>query len=237
MIVNYKKSGWQIVTQRAHGLLAAQICGHWKKDRQPTRWVDTLIATAEHDDVYNELENNDLLNENGGPVNFKQTAFKLEHGERLIGMAETKSAYIALLVSRHIQFVHGDDPNAKAFISELRKRERTWLKTSGRSAEEVDRGYDLLEFCDAFSLLICQGLIQPENRKIEISRGPDGTAYEMYASADGVVVNPWPFEVNSFFITWESRTITQLSFEDVAEFRKAFVNSSVVAHELKLFKE
>ncbi|WP_442591393.1 DUF3891 family protein [Pedobacter sp. AW31-3R] len=69
MIVNYTESGWQIITQRSHGLLAAQICAHWCKDNQPERWVDTLTATAEHDDVYNEFENDDLLNDNGGPVN------------------------------------------------------------------------------------------------------------------------------------------------------------------------
>ncbi|MES2458897.1 MAG: DUF3891 family protein [Bacteroidota bacterium] len=160
MIVNYTESGWQIITQRAHGLLAAQICAHWRKDKQPRRWVETLIAAAEHDDVYNEWENEDLLNESGGPANFKQTAFNLELSERLIGMAETKSAYIALLISRHIQFVHGEDPGVKDFISVLKKRERDWLKAAAISKQEVDLAYELVEFCDAFSLLVCQGLIQ-----------------------------------------------------------------------------
>jgi len=107
MIVNYTESGWQIITQRSHGLLAAQICAHWKKDKQPSRWIETLIATAEHDDVYNEFENDNLLNDQGGPINFKNTDFELSYGKRLMAMAETKSAYIALLISRHIQFVHG----------------------------------------------------------------------------------------------------------------------------------
>jgi hypothetical protein len=53
MIVNYIEPGWQIITQRSHGLLAAQICAQWKNNNQPKRWVETLIATAEHDDVYN----------------------------------------------------------------------------------------------------------------------------------------------------------------------------------------
>lgn len=237
MIVNYTESGWQIITQRSHGLLAAQICGHWRKDKQPRRWVDTLIATAEHDDVYNEFENDDLLNEAGGPVNFKQTSFKLEFGQRLIALAETKSTYIALLISRHIQFVHGEDPNAKSFIHELKKREKNWLKASGSSPDEISRGYELLEFCDAFSLLICQNMVQPEHRKIEISTGPDGTAYEMYAAVDGVIVEPWPFEIDSLVLTWESRSLSQLSFKDVIEFRQSILNSDVLSHELKLFKK
>jgi len=236
MIVNYTESGWQIITQRAHGLLAAQICAYWRKDRQPLRWVETLIAVAEHDDVYNEWENADLLNESGGPVNFKQTGFKLEYGQRLIGMAETKSAYIALLISRHIQFVHGDDPMAKTFIKGLKKREGLWLKAAGIDKQEVDQAYELVEFCDAFSLLICQGLVQPEGRKIEISKGPDGKAYEMYASGEGVIVKPWPFEIDSFVICWESRTISQLSFTSVAEFREQVSSAETIAQTLKFFR-
>lgn len=228
MIVNYTETGWQIITQRSHGLLAAQICAHWKKNNQPGRWVDTLIATAEHDDIYNEFENDDLLNDHGGPVNFKHTAFKLEYAQRLIGMAETKSAFIALLISRHVRFVHGDDPKAGKFISALKKREGIWMKASCSTEDEVNRGYELLEFCDAFSLLICQGLIQPEHRKIEISSGPDGQAYEMYASDKGIIVSPWPFEISSFLLTWESRTLTQLSFKNVSEFRSRVKKSKVI---------
>ncbi|MES2456322.1 MAG: DUF3891 family protein [Bacteroidota bacterium] len=237
MIVNYTESGWQIITQRSHGLLAAQICAHWKRDNQPGRWVDTLIATAEHDDVYNELENEDILNKNGGPVNFKQTAFNHTHAQRLMDLAETKSSYIALLTARHIQFVHGEDVKAKSFISKLKKQEKNWIQVSGSSSEEVGRGYELLEFCDAFSLLICQGLIQPEHRKIEISEGPDGKAYEMHASGEGIVVHPWPFDEDSFLVSWESRTISKLSFANVAEFRAAFSGTSAVSHQLKLIRK
>lgn len=236
MIVNYTESGWQIITQRSHGLLAAQICAHWRKDRQPERWVETLIATAEHDDVYNEWENTDLLNEAGGPVNFKQTGFKLEYGERLIDMAETKSAYIALLISRHIQFIHGEDLNAKTFIRGLKKKEKNWLLVAGVKTQDVDRAYELLEFCDAFSLLICQGLVQPEGRKIEISKGPDGRAYEMRASGNDLIVEPWPYDVDSVVLSWESRTLSQLSFKSVELFRKAVIDANPVTHQLRLLK-
>ncbi len=232
MIVNYTESGWEIITQRAHGLLAAQICARWRKDKQPERWVETLIAAAEHDDVYNEFDNKDLLNDSGGPVHFKQTAFKVDYGERLIQMAEIKSAYMALLTSRHIQFVHGSDPKAEKFISDLKKRERRWLMASGSTKKEADLGYELLEFCDAFSLLICQGLIQPEQRKVEISNGPDGRAYQMYASEKGLVIEPWPFEPNGFQVAWESRTLSQLVFKSTAEFRQAMKKAAVTSHQL-----
>jgi hypothetical protein len=236
MIVNYTESGWQIISQRSHGLLAAQICAHWRRDNQPSRWVDTLIATAEHDDVYNEFESEDLLDQLGAPLNFKQTAFRSEDCQRLIDLAENKSSYIALLTSRHIQFVFDADPNAKEFISELKAKEAVWLKRASISKKEVSQGYELLEFCDAFSLLICQGLVQPEHRKIEISNGPDGTAYAMRASDGGLIVTPWPFELESFEVSYESRTISQLRFESITEFRKAFQSATVVGHKITLNK-
>lgn len=237
MIANYTEQGWQIITQRSHGLLAAQICANWKKENQPDRWVETLIATAEHDDVYNEFTNDDLLNDTGGPVNFKQTGFRSDYATSLIAMAETKSAYIASLISRHIQFVHGSDPRAKVFIKALKAREKKWRRISNVSKSEVTMAYELLEFCDAFSLLICQGLVQPEHRKIEISKGPDGEAYVMHAAEDELVVEPWPFEKDSFVLCWESRTLTQLSFKSVEEFRTAVGEAKVISHQLGIRKK
>lgn len=237
MIVNYSDAGWQIITQRAHGLLAAQICAQWKKSNQPPRWIDTLIATAEHDDVYNEFENDDLLNEHGGPVNYKMTSFRKDYCERQLEMALTKSRYISLLIARHIHFVHGNDPRAKAFCKDLAKKERSWLADTRATKEDIDASYELLEFCDAFSLLICQGLIQPEKRKIEISNGPDGAIYTLFAASDkSLIVEKWPFEPKEFKISYESRTLSQLSFKSVASFKKAVDLAKVDFHELTIRK-
>jgi len=237
MIVNYTEAGWQIITQRAHGLIAAQICARWKNSNQPARWLETLIATAEHDDVYNEFEDDQLLNENGGPVDFKMTGFRAHMCKRQLEMALTKSRYIALLTARHIHFVHGKDNAAKEFCRELQKQERKWLKESGATLEDIDASYELLEFCDAFSLLICQGLIQPEQRKMEISNGPDQKSYGFFMSEDGaLVVEDWPFEPDAFTIVYESRTIAQLTFESIAEFKKAVDLAKVHNHELVIRK-
>lgn len=237
MIVNYNESGWQIITQRSHGLLSAQICAHWRKDKQPVRWVDTLIATAEHDDVYNEFDNPDLIGDNGGPINFKTRDFEKEYAVRLITLAETKSAYVALLVAKHIRFVHGADPKAKAFMRTLNDLEQKWLNSAEIENAEIDKAYQLLEFCDAFSLLICQGLVQPEGRKVEISSGPDGQPYEMFAQGDGVAVQPWPFEIDSFLVTYESRTLPELKFRNSAHFRTAIEKASAHTHHLKISRQ
>ena len=161
MIVNYNSLGWQIITQRAHGLLAGQICARWKLSNQPEYWFDTLVATTEHDDVYNEFEKKPLIDDNGAPINFKETSFDLQACQRQIDMALTKSRFITLLVSRHIDFTHGENPLAGDFITTLKNKEKKWVKEADVTRGDLDRTYELLEFCDAFSLLICQGQVPP----------------------------------------------------------------------------
>jgi hypothetical protein len=235
MIVNYTDAGWQIIMQRAHGLLAAQLCARWKVSNQPVRWMDTLIATAEHDDVYDEFEDDELLNENGGPVNFKMSRFRQDYCERQLQRALSKSRYITLLLAKHIHFIYGQQSAAKAFLNDLEKKEIVWLKETKASKQDIDASYELLEFCDAFSLLICQFLVQPEGRKIEISNGPDGKSYMLSALEDGsLTVLDWPFETDEFVVWYESRTLEQLAFKNVAEFKKALALAKVDHVELTI---
>lgn len=235
MIVNYTESGWQIITQPNHGLLAAQLLSQWKIAKRPERWMEILIATACHDDVYTEFHDEGLLNANGGPVDFKMNGFRLDYAEQLINLASTKSAFTALLIASHLHFLFKQDTEASNFLSALKQTEQAWLKASGASKKEVKTAYALLQFCDAFSLLLCQGLIPPENRKAEISKGPDGTLYTMACTADQQIsVSDWPFQDDEFTVFWESRTLSQLSFQDVNAFRSALRNAEIVRHELKV---
>jgi hypothetical protein len=233
MIVNYTEKGWKIITQRSHGLLAAQICARWSKANQPERWMETLIATAEHDDVYNEFENDELLTENGGPKNYAMATFQKDYAAKLVDMALTKGRYVGLLVAQHIEFLHGNDPEGKKYCAELKKKEQLWLKEAKTTKEAIRASYSLLEFCDALSLLICSDAIQPEQRKVEISDGPDGKAYALWSDEDDcLVVEDWPFEVPEFTLNYETRLIGQLSFKDVEEFRTAIKDCPVELKEL-----
>ena len=238
MIVNYTEGSWKIITQRSHGLLAAQICARWQKKQQPGRWVETLIATAEHDDAHHELEREDLLEETGGPKNFKAIPFEEAYCERLLNLALSKGRYIALLISRHIHFLYGDDPGAKSYCQNLKKREKRWLEEAQTTSEEIAKSYQLLEFCDALSLLICQQAVQPENRAIEISKGPDGKSYQLRAiDQQRLTVSPWPFEIDSFRVNFESRLLEQLTFNDTKEFKQVFFSAPVELQEVTISKK
>ncbi|TDH19704.1 DUF3891 family protein [Segetibacter sp. 3557_3] len=227
MVVNYKSTGWEVVTQRAHGLLAAQIAMHWKQKERPERWMETLIAIADHDEAEVELDGENLLTETGGPLNFSMKQYDPKHCEQMAMLSITKSRYVALLVSIHMDFLYrkeaAENSQLQKFLEEQRKLQAGWRKELGLQKEEVERIYYLLEWCDAFSLLLCQQQVQPEQRGIEISTGPDGKVYQLFELENGsLTVDPWPFEPNAFQLTCESREINQLQFASSAEFRALF---------------
>lgn len=232
MIVNYKEGGWEIITQRAHGILAAQLAMHWKLEDRPGRWMETLLAIAEHDDAEVELEGENLLTSQGGPLNFSMRNFEPEHCERLSKFSITKSRYIALLTSMHMEFLYKKEEKineqVKKFLQQQRKLQEKWRTELQIDKEAAEKIYSFLEWCDAFSLLICQNQLQPEHRSIEISRGPQGNKNQLYqVEADKLTIDPWPFEPSSFKVYFESRLISQLQFKDPAEFREAFHKAKV----------
>lgn len=227
MIVNYCGNGWEIITQRAHGLLAGQICARWKISDQPDRWVETLAATTAHDDVFNEYTRGPLLSDNGGPIDFKMTGFDEPACREMMDNAIGKSRFTALLFARHISFTHGAETAAKSYLAELKKSERKWISEAQSSTKEVDRAYALLEFCDAFSLLICQGQVPPEERLIEISKGPGGTSFRFFQHGQRLIVQPWPFEVNNFEVYYEQLTLNAITFKNDEVFRTALRSAKI----------
>jgi len=220
MIVNYTKDGWAIITQRNHGLIAAALCAHWAQPFED-RWLETIIAVAEHDDAYNELMNDDVLNDQGGPLNFNMRPFRRDFCETLLLMALSKSKYIALLISYHIQFLYDHkSAAAHAYCESLKPLQHAWLKEMNMGRKEGKQRYRLLQWCDALSLIICQEQVPPEGRKVDISVGPDDRNYELFTVGNTLSVYPWPFKEKDFSLPIECRVLTSLVFEDVKAFQK-----------------
>lgn len=241
MIVTYTDKGWEIITQRTHGLLAAQIASHWRVKDRTGRWLETILAIAEHDDAQIELERDDLLTKLGGPFNFDMRKFDLGHCKRTFDFSISKSRYIALLNLMHLQFVYGKESKENMGCAKLMTKATKVIRqlrgALEMGEEEARRHYNLLEWCDALSLLICQHEDQPEARPIEISRGPDDKPYKLVQLEPGrLLVDPWPFEDDSFEIYFESRTIPQLRFKDSEDFKNQFFKAEIEETRLVLCK-
>jgi len=241
MIVKYTEEGWQVITQRAHGIVAAQLAFHWRVSERPERWLETLLAIAEHDDAENELDGETLLTATGGPLNFDMKNFELPHCIKLSSLTITKSRYVALLTSMHMTFLYQKDKakiaGAKSFLDEQNTLQNRLRKELGISKDEALRVYSLLEWCDALSLLICKGEMQPEKRSIEIGTGPDAKKYELLQVDEQTLgVHPWPFEAKIFTINFEYRVLPQLQFASSKEFRESFLKAAVQEKVWKLTK-
>ena len=232
MIVHYTEKGWEVFTQRSHGVLAAELATHWKVSERPGRWLETLLAIAEHDDAEIELDSEHLLTPLGGPVNFAMKTFDPEHCKSLYHFALMKSRYIALLTSMHMVFLYKQEAEtnavARRFLREQQQLQQHWLHDLKISRTEAKKIYALLEWCDACSLILCQRRLPPEERPLEISCGPGGKPCSIVETKKGSLhVHPWPFESQQFTVRVESRLIDQLVFKTPDEFRKAFVEAPV----------
>ena len=142
--------------------------------------------------------------------------FEADHCRRLQDFSLSKSRYIGLLTSMHMMFLHQKEaetnPETKRFLTGQEKLQAVWRKELNISEKEVNRIYGLMEWCDAFSLLLCQQEVQPENRVIEVSQGPDNKQYKLLQNNNGSLgVKPWPFEPASFKLNIEYRVIPPIT--------------------------
>ncbi|MGY3055177.1 hypothetical protein ACVWYG_003390 [Pedobacter sp. UYEF25] len=230
MIVTSHQKGWKIINQRSHGLLAVMLAYQYDIDLPNEVMVPTLIAIAEHDDGVEETAQSQNLTEAGAPRHFlvKDDSKKSNFAQwvNVMEIASSKSQLNALLTSLHIDFIsggssHGNDKNLDAFLKEQDKNRKGVLKHLNIDKKYADRLYRFVEWCDAFSLLICMDKIQPEGRKMEVSLSPDGDMSQtFYKAKNEISVEPWAFKQDSFTVFYEYRILEQLKFKSVEEFNE-----------------
>lgn len=246
MIVTSHKDGWEISTQRSHGLLAAMLAYQYAIDLPNELMVPTLIAIAEHDDGVNETKDQNNLTPAGAPRHFQvddgSDEIDLKQKRSVMELSSAKSQLNALLTSLHQSFLINAEDRKKSkkldnFMKEQEGLQNEILKALDMSRKEADRIYRFVEWCDAFSLLICMNKIQPEGRKMEISESPDGEMSEVSYKPNGeLTVEPWPFKQDEFKVFYEYKILKQLKFESIEELNDACKKAEVHRKEFTLSK-
>ena len=213
MIVLSHQKGWKIITQRSHGLLAAMIAYQYNIDLPVEIMVPSLLAIAEHDDGVTETLAPQNLTEAGAPRSFlvadNNNITNLAPMLSLMEIGSSKSELNGLLTSLHMKFLY-DGPKRKTdkgldkFLKEQEKYRTKVLKNLNIDKKYAERLYRFLEWSDAFSLLICLEKIQPEGRKMEISKSPDDNMNTVHYKPDkSICVEPWPFKSPTFKVFYE----------------------------------
>jgi hypothetical protein len=224
VICNPRENGWELIYQQAHALLAAKLATYWKHQERPERWTETLVAIAEHDNGWQEWESGSRLTPAGAPRHFRDTPLEdiIAQAERVVTRAWHRSLWTALLVSRHISWLHEDKRGRSRALDDLldeQKRQRQeWRRVLKVASAEVEEAYALLRWADTFSLILCMRQIPFGERHIEIGAGPDGTRYELRQREDlSLQVSPWPYTESSFPVSVDTYPVDQLLFKNDEE--------------------
>lgn len=236
MIVTQTDAGWQIINQQAHGLLAVQLASHWQLDKRPIHWVETLIALTEHDDGQDPWEGRNHLTKVGSPLHFQILQYSVEQCRNLIQIGLQKSRWNALMMSMHTSFLYeskrGTDKALDEFLDQQIMNQTAWRKQCKATKAEVRYAYSFVQWCDALSLILCLDQVPLEERRLEVSVGPDGVSYFIRQRSVGTLtIDPWPFDETAFSVHIEAFQLAQLLFKDDHELYNTMQQAPIVVRE------
>ena len=236
MIVTQTDAGWQIINQSAHGLLAVQLALHWQADKRPAHWPETLTALTEHDDGQDPWQGRNHLTTAGAPLHFQILQYSVEQCKRMIEIGLQKSRWNALMMSMHTSFLYepkrGTDKALDDFLDQQVENQKKWRRQYKATKTEANYAYGFLQWCDALSLVLCMEQIPPDERRLEVSIGPDGVAYFIRQRPDNsLAVEPWPFDAPEFSVHVETFPLNQLVFDNDKDLYNAMQDAPVVLKE------
>ena len=233
MIVNPSPTGWQVIYQQAHALLAMQLAWQWPPFLPAERWVGLLAALAQHDDEqadWHQHGGHYGLTPAGAPANFTQQPFSMEQARGVLAAARWQGQWRSLLTSLHLSTLYeplrGTEAAITAFLDELKASQTQWMKALKLKKHEAQQAYSLLHWCDRLSLILCRQELPEMARELEIYHHPLAPTKTHFVSQPAgpdmaVVVRPWPFAVAEFEVSVEALSLHKLQFADDAALAQA----------------
>jgi len=234
MIVNQFDDGWEIIYQRSHALLAAELVSFWQEKYRPQRWLETLFAIVQHDDEERYWDESRHLTKTGMPLDFRRatTETNLKQARYVLTLAEQQSRWMALMISCHNTFLmdkhRGEDDEVDKFLEEQDKNQQRWRRSLDVSKSTVEDAYALVRWGDRLSLILCERALPDRQRKLDITPLPDGEMSTIYQREDETLrVDPWIFVADEFTVKLEVRRLRQAAFESESELDNALENALV----------
>lgn len=238
MIVNALEEGWEIIHQRSHAMLAAELISPWQEKARPKRWTEVLAAVVQHDDQENFWEGAGHLSELGTPLNFDKVPLQTNkfQARSVIDNARRQSLTVALMISRHNSFLYedmrGQDAELDQFLDEQKQQRKDWLKILGMPEKDMEYAYHFVGWGDRLSLILCQRQLPDKERMLEICEGPDGTRHQVMQRLDGTVsLSPWCYNTDRVKFSVETRLLQQAQFKDIDDFRQRLEEAPIVLRE------
>lgn len=236
MIVRATDTGWDIILQRSHGLLAGQIAAAIAPMKSQPYWLETLLAIIEHDDYKEDFGGHRYLTEAGAPKDF--TLFQMDDASRFheavrrVENQTLRHRWIGLLQSLHVEELYAGEEvsqELQAFLESEAKRRSGVLKDLQSTPEELQSAYQWLGWADRCSLILCRGDVPAMGRHLEIVTTNDGTRYELSEREDDSIdISPWPFLTERFEVTVEVHQLTRVSFRSDEDLYQAIKEATTI---------
>ena len=235
MIVCSIDSGWEIIFQSAHALLASQIAAQLKQLPRISYWAETLAAIADHDDHKESFGSNVYLTDLGAPKDFTQVQFtsqeRLREVQRRIEHGYRKHRWLGLLAGRHAEELYREvkvSQRLGKLLQAEQQRRPSLLKELKTTVAALEAAYAVLQWCDRTSLILCQSGIPAMHRRIEIAPLADQRRYQLWQAEDETVaVSPWPFQSHHFEVHVEVRALHQLTFQTDRELQRGLESCEI----------
>jgi hypothetical protein len=206
MIVRSSQTSPLLITQPDHAALAARIMQHWSADGLPAspRRREILLAIAEHDNGWREVDASPILDPSTGQVlDFVHIPNDVKRGIWPRGVARLADApYAAALVAQHALHVYRRyraEPDWASFFEEMAvARDRHLARETTATLDDLLRDYLFLRIGDLMSLTFCNAWTEPD---------ADGWAYRVRLDGSRLLVSPDPFAGRSIPIEITARTL------------------------------
>ena len=190
-----------LIGQHDHGLVAGEIARRWGRGFEPS--PSTVLAVAQHDLGWRELDGTVLWNEETGrphdfldyPAEPKVRAFAAA-----LDLLEERDPYAACLSSMHYAtLMQGSEEEAEVRFREAehRRQERLRKIIAEGDAGALERDLRFLKLCDGLSLFLC--LNEPGREASNPAPYPDGLVFDgeeyapEWADEHSLRVRPDPF--------------------------------------------
>jgi hypothetical protein len=252
MLLRRTAEGMIAITQPAHAWLSGLMAQAWGAEgfARPEPFQEVCLAAALHDIGWLDWEGAPRLDpKTGWPMEFWDvpatihTAFWAQGVDHVGAL----SLYAATLVSLHGEGIYDrtfDSATAKpdavaaveAFRAGQQAFQRRALAAMARDphlapacADEALRfNKDLVATVDVLSLNIGWGVDKPVTiDTVPLSRDTRGRLTLLSGGADAIVVDPWPFRVESLALAMEGRLMRE-RHETQAAFAAAFAEAPLV---------
>lgn len=221
MIVRSVDDRIQLITQPDHAHLARRIMDRSVPLATRARRDAILVAVAEHDNGWTEVDAAPGVAANGDALDFMTVPLEVRHAVWPRGIARLAAdPWTAALVAQHALTVYSrfqSDSDWTAFFVEMAAARDAMLRASGRPLADLVDDYPFLRLGDLISLAFCTGSTDEQ-------RFGDWT---VQLSGACVVVAPDLFGGEAIPFEVEARTIRNRRFRSDAELRDALSEATV----------